>query len=55
MDLQQTLLMIDHTAWVLDQGHDAGHESSMAKVVCSESLSRVVDRSLQVLAHIIHE
>jgi len=49
MDLQQTLLLIDHAAWVLDQGSDGSHETSMTKVVCSEALSRVVDRSLQVL------
>lgn len=49
MDLQQTLLLIDHTAWILDQGHDGSHESSMTKVVCSEALARIVDRSLQIL------
>lgn len=48
-DLQQTLLLIDHTAWVLDQGEKAMTESSMTKLVCSEALSRVVDRSVQVL------
>jgi len=49
MDLQQTLLLIDHAAWTLDQGAEGSHETSVAKVVCSEALSRVVDRSLQVL------
>jgi acyl-CoA dehydrogenase len=49
MDLQQCLLMIDHTAWVLDQGQRAMNESSMAKIVCSEALFRVADRSLQIL------
>jgi acyl-CoA dehydrogenase len=48
-DLQQCLLLIDHTARVLDQGEKAMAESSMAKLVCSEALSRVVDRSVQVL------
>ena len=49
MDLEQARLMIDHTAWVLDQGERGTHESSMAKVVCSEALYRVADRSVQVL------
>ena len=49
IDLQQTLLLIDHAAWTLDAGGNGGHESSVAKVACSEALSRVVDRSLQVL------
>lgn len=49
MDLEQSRLMIDHTAWVLDQGERGTHESSVAKVVCSEALYRVADRSVQVL------
>jgi acyl-CoA dehydrogenase len=49
VDLQQSLLLIDHTAWVLDEGHSASSESSMAKLACSEALSRVVDRAVQVL------
>jgi acyl-CoA dehydrogenase len=49
IDLQQALLMIDHTAWVLDQGHAASRESSMAKVACSEALYRIADRCVQVL------
>ncbi len=49
MDLEQSRLMIDHTAWVLDQGERGTHESSLAKVVCSEALYRVADRCVQVL------
>jgi acyl-CoA dehydrogenase len=49
MDLHQASLLIDHTAWVLDQGERGTHESSMAKVLCSEALYRVADRSMQVL------
>jgi acyl-CoA dehydrogenase len=49
MDLHASRLVIWHTAWLLDQGRRAGHESSMAKVVCSEAIWRVVDRSMQVL------
>ena len=49
MDLHASRLVIWHTAWLLDQGRRAGHESSMAKVVCSEAIWRVVDRSMQIL------
>ena len=49
IDLQQSLLLIDHTAWVLDQEKSGLTESSMTKLACSEALSRVVDRSVQVL------
>jgi acyl-CoA dehydrogenase len=49
MDLHTSRLVIWHTAWVLDQGHRGGHESSMAKVICSEAIGRIVDRSMQIL------
>jgi acyl-CoA dehydrogenase len=49
IDLHQSLLTIDHTAWVLDQGGQGTLESSMAKVACSEALYRVADRAVQVL------
>src|SRR5256885_5107458 len=49
MDIHQCRLVIWHTAWVLDHGERGRHESSMAKVICSEAIWRVVDRSLQVL------
>jgi acyl-CoA dehydrogenase len=48
-DLQQALLTIDYTAWVLDQGERASLESSVAKLTCSEALYRVADRCVQVL------
>lgn len=49
LDLHSCRLVVAHTAWVLDQGGKGRHESSMAKVICSEAIWRVVDRSLQVL------
>jgi acyl-CoA dehydrogenase len=49
MDLHTSRLVIWHAAWVLDQGHRGGHESSMAKVICSEAIGRIVDRSMQIL------
>ncbi len=60
MDIHQSRLVIWHTAWVLDRGDPRNgpqgpavrggrHESSMAKVICSEAIWRVVDRSMQIL------
>jgi len=49
MDIRTTRLMIWHTAWVLDQGERGGTESSMAKVVSSEAVWRVVDRCVQIM------
>jgi acyl-CoA dehydrogenase len=49
MDMHTARLSIWHCAWILDQGGRGGTESSMAKVICSESIWRVVDRSVQIL------
>ena len=49
MDLQHCRLAVWHAAWLLDQGEHARTETSQCKVFCSEALSRVVDRSLQIL------
>ena len=49
MDSHTARLAIWHCAWLLDQGAKAGTESSMAKVICSEAIARVADRSLQIL------
>lgn len=49
IDLYMCRLAIWHTAWLLDQGKHARHESSVAKVFCSEALFRVADRCVQVL------
>lgn len=49
MDMHVARLAIWHTAWLLDQGERASNESSMAKVICSEAIARVADRSLQIL------
>ncbi|HZK90740.1 MAG TPA: acyl-CoA dehydrogenase family protein [Stellaceae bacterium] len=49
MDIHTCRLAIWHCAWVLDQGQRGRHESSMAKVICSEAIWRIVDRSMQVL------
>ncbi|WP_218511670.1 acyl-CoA dehydrogenase family protein [Variovorax sp. dw_308] len=49
IDLQTSRLHIWQTAWMLDQGERCNFESSRAKVVCSEALWNIVDRSVQVL------
>lgn len=49
MDIHSTRLTIQHCAWVLDQGEQGNIESSMAKVISSEAIWRVIDRSVQVL------
>jgi acyl-CoA dehydrogenase len=49
MDIHMSRLAIWHTAWLLDQGERASNESSLSKVVCSEAIARVADRSLQIL------
>ncbi|MBT3532394.1 MAG: acyl-CoA dehydrogenase [Rhodospirillaceae bacterium] len=48
-DLHLCRLAIWHACWLLDQGEQARDETSMSKVRCSEALSAVVDRSLQIL------
>jgi acyl-CoA dehydrogenase len=52
MDMHHCRLTVRHAAWLLDQGAEAREETSMSKVFCSERLSAVVDRSLQVLGGI---
>jgi acyl-CoA dehydrogenase len=49
IDIRMSRLSIWHTAWLLDQGARGTTESSIAKVVCSEAIWRVVDRCVQVL------
>jgi len=49
MDIHMARLAIWQCAWVLDQGGHGSTESSMAKVICSEAIMRVADRSLQIL------
>jgi len=49
MDILTTRLAIMHCAQVLDRGERANQESSMAKVISSEAIWRVIDRSVQIL------
>ena len=52
IDLHLSRLTIWQAAWLLDRHEHARDETSMSKVFCSEALSRVVDRSLQILGSI---
>jgi len=47
--IQQCRLMIWWACWMLDQGHQGRHESSMTKAMVSEELFKVADRCVQVL------
>ena len=49
VELLQTQLLIDYTAWTLDQGARGTSESSMAKMSSAETLFQIVDRCVQVL------
>jgi acyl-CoA dehydrogenase len=40
--------MIWHAAWLLDQGEQARHESSMAKTFVAEAVFRALDRAMQI-------
>ncbi|MFE5289526.1 acyl-CoA dehydrogenase family protein [Nocardia sp. NPDC056611] len=50
--LHQCRLTIWHACWLMDQGHKARHESSIAKSSVSEELFKVTDRCVQVLGGI---
>lgn len=50
--IAQCRLAIWHTAWLLDTGAKARHESSMTKAFVSEELFKVADRCVQVLGGI---
>ena len=49
MQLAQAELLTYKAAWLYDQGHDAGVESSMAKAVASEYATAAADRGIQIL------
>jgi acyl-CoA dehydrogenase len=49
IDLQQSALMVDWCAGVLDGGSQATTENSMTKVAVADALFRVADRCVQVM------
>ncbi|MDX1688062.1 MAG: acyl-CoA dehydrogenase family protein [Candidatus Promineifilaceae bacterium] len=48
MELHAGRLMVRHAAWLINNGHKAKQESSMAKVFVAETVNRVVDRAVQM-------
>lgn len=49
MDIDTGRLLTMRAAWLLDQGHKARKEISMAKVVVADTLHRAADTALQLL------
>ncbi|RMG73733.1 MAG: acyl-CoA dehydrogenase, partial [Chloroflexi bacterium] len=48
MELHMGRLLIQHAAWLLNNGEQARVETSMAKVHVAETVNRVIDRALQI-------
>jgi acyl-CoA dehydrogenase len=48
MELQAARLMVYRAAWAGDLGNDLKIQSSMAKVIATETAGRVVDRAIQI-------
>ncbi len=48
MEINAARLVVLRAAWEIDQGRDAREWISMAKVMASETLGRVVDRAVQI-------
>jgi acyl-CoA dehydrogenase len=48
MELQAARLLVYRAAWAGDLGRDLKLESSMAKVVATETAGRIVDRAIQI-------
>ena len=48
MDIYAVKSMIQHCAWLVDQGQPATKEVSMAKASATEMVGRVLDRAIQV-------
>jgi acyl-CoA dehydrogenase len=47
IDIESSRALIQRCAWVLDQGGNGRHESSVAKAHVAEAVVRVVDRAVQ--------
>ena len=48
IDIESSRALIQRCAWVLDQGGNGRHESSVAKAHVAEAVVRVVDRAVQI-------
>ncbi len=49
IELRTARLFVHETAWKYDRGDDIRNESYMAKIMCSEMGSQVLDRAIQIL------
>jgi acyl-CoA dehydrogenase len=47
-ELHAGRLMIQHCAWLIENGHKARQETSMCKVHVAETVCRVLDRAIQI-------
>jgi acyl-CoA dehydrogenase len=48
MELHAGRLLMHHAAWMINNGDQARHETSIAKVMISETVNRVIDRAIQI-------
>ena len=48
IELHYGRLMMHHAAWLLNNGDQARKETSMAKVVISENVNKILDRAIQI-------
>lgn len=48
LELHAGRLMIQHAAWLIEQGDKARSETSMCKVFVAETVNRVIDRAIQI-------
>jgi acyl-CoA dehydrogenase len=48
MELYYGRLMINHCAWLINNGDEARQEASMCKVLVAEYVNRILDRAIQI-------
>ena len=48
IDIAATRSLLVRACWELDQGHNAGDATSIAKTFAAEAIFRIVDRSVQM-------
>jgi acyl-CoA dehydrogenase len=48
MELYYGRLMMQHAAWLIVNGEQARHETSVAKVLISENINKIIDRAIQI-------
>lgn len=48
IELHTGRLLVRHAAWLINHGHQAKQESSMAKVFVAEAVNKIIDRAIQM-------